>query len=135
MNKKLLIGFVVVLFLAFALDFISNTVLMKDEYEATAPLWRKPEEMKWGVVIISELFFAFFFTFIFSRGYEGKGIMEGVRYGLYVALMMMVPAAYMTYATMPVPYSLSLKWFLSGTVQYMIYGAALSLVYGMKEKT
>ena len=88
--------------------------------------------MKFGVILVAQLFFAFFFTFIFSKGYEGKGLMEGLRYGLYVSLMMNVQAAYMTYATMPVPYMLALKWFLYGTVQYLIYGAILAMIYGTK---
>jgi hypothetical protein len=134
MNKKLLIGFAVVFVLVFATDFVVNNYLMMSEYEATMTLWRRPEEMKMAVIVIAQLFFAFFFTLIFSKGYEGKGVVEGIRYGVYVALMMMVPAAYMTYATMPVPYSLALKWFLYGTIQYIIYGIALSYVYGMKEK-
>jgi hypothetical protein len=134
MNKKLLIGFALVFVLAFATDFVVNSYLMMSEYEATPTLWRRPEEMKMAVIVISQLFFAFFFTLIFSKGYEGKGVVEGIRYGVYVALMMMVPAAYMTYATMPVPYSLALKWFLYGTIQYVLYGIALSYVYGMKEK-
>jgi hypothetical protein len=134
MRKKLWIGFAVVFVLVFALDFVVNTYLMMSEYEATSSLWRRPEEMKMAVIIIAQLFFSLFFTLIFAKGYEGKGIMEGVRYGVYVALMMQVPAAYMTYATMPVPYSLALKWFLYGTVEYVIYGIALSYVFGMKEK-
>jgi hypothetical protein len=135
MAKKVLLGFIVVFVLAFALDYVVNTYLMTAEYKATESLWRKPEEMKMGVIIISQLFFAFFFTLIFSKGWEGRGIIEGVRYGAYVAFMMLVPAAYMTYATMPVPYALSLKWFLFGLVQYIIYGIALSLIFGKKEAT
>jgi hypothetical protein len=132
MNKKVLIGFVVVFVLTFLLDYIVNMYVMMADYEATKQLWRAPEEMKIGVIVVSQLFFAFFFTLIFSKGYEGKGIQEGVRYGVYVALMMAVPAAYMTYATMPVPYSLSLKWFLTALVQDMVYGIALALVFGKK---
>ena len=132
MNKKVLIGFVVVFVLTFLLDYVVNMYVMMADYEATKQLWRAPEEMKMGVIVVSQLFFAFFFTLIFSKGYEGKGIQEGVRYGVYVALMMALPAAYMTFATMPVPYSLSLKWFLSGLVQNMLYGIALALVFGKK---
>jgi hypothetical protein len=130
MNKKLWLGFVAVFVLTFLLDFAVNTFLMTKEYMETAQLWRPQAEMKTGVILVVELFFAFFFTFIFSKGYEGKGYMEGVRYGLYVSLMMNVTGAYMTYATMPVPYMLALKWFLFGTIQYMIYGAVLGFVFG-----
>lgn len=132
MTKKILIGFVVVFVLTFALDYVVNNFIMMPEYQATMHLWRPPEEMKIGVIVLCQVFFAYFFTLIFSKGYEGKGPVEGVRYGLYVALMMVVPSAYMSYATMPLPYSLSLKWFLSGVVQYMIYGIALTLVFGKK---
>ncbi len=113
MNKKLWLGFVAVFVLTFLLDFAVNTLLMTKEYMETAQLWRPQAEMKTGVILVVELFFAFFFTFIFSKGYEGKGFMEGVRYGLYVSLMMNVTGAYMTYATMPVPYMLALKWLCS----------------------
>jgi len=135
MGKKVLIGFGVVFVLAFLLDYVVNMYLMMPDYEATKQLWRAPEEMKMGVIIVCQLFFAFFFTLIFSKGYEGKGIPEGVRYGVYVALMMVVPSAYMTYATMPVHYALSLKWFLTGLAQDMIYGIALALVFGKKAET
>ena len=130
MNKKLWLGFAAVFVLTVLLDWFVSMVLMMGEYQQTAQLWRPEAEMKTGVIIIVEIFFAFFFTFIFSKGYEGKGVMEGVRYGLYVSLMMNVTGAYMTYATMPVPYMLALKWFLYGTVQYLIYGAVLAIIYG-----
>jgi len=133
MVKKVLLGFIVVFVLAIARDYVVNTQLMTAEYKATESLWRKPEDMKLGVIIISQLFFSFFFTLIFSKGWEGRGLIEGVRYGSYVAFMMAIPAAYMTYATMPVPYALSLKWFLFGLVQDIIYGIALSLIFGKKE--
>ena len=130
MNKKLLFGFLAVFVATFALDYVVNNYLMMKEYLETPQLWRPEAEMKVGVIVIVELIFALFFTFIFSKGYEGKGIWEGVRYGFYVGLMMNVTGAYMTFATMPVPYMLALKWFLYGTAQYMIYGALLGLIYG-----
>jgi hypothetical protein len=42
-------------------------------------LWRSETEMKFGVILVAQLFFAFFFTFIFSKGYEEKGLVEGLR--------------------------------------------------------
>jgi len=133
MNKKLLLGFVGVFVVVFVLEFIINNYLMMSIYEQTAGLWRPPEEMKMWLVIICQLFFAFFFTFIFSKGYEGKGIGEGIRYGLYVTGLMTIPAAYVSYATMPVPYSLALGWFLYGTVENVVAGSVAALVFGKKE--
>ena len=134
MNKKVWIGFAVVFVLVFVLDYIINNYLMMSTYAQVANLWRPMEEMKMGLIVVCQLFFAFFFTFIFSKGYEAKGIWEGVRYGFYVSMMMHVPAAYMTYATMPVPYSLALEWFLYGTAETIIAGIALALVFKKKKE-
>jgi hypothetical protein len=132
MNKKLWYGFVAVFVLTFLSNWVINMRLMMPDYQQTAPLWRP--EMNLGVIGIVDLFFAFFFTLIFSYGYDGKGWLEGLRFGIYVSLMMNVSRAYMTYATMPIPYSLALKWFLYGTVQFMIYGVVLAVIYGKSAK-
>jgi hypothetical protein len=134
MNKKLWIGFVVVFVLVLALDYIINNYLMMSTYAQVSNLWRPMEEMKWGLIVVCQLFFAFFFTLIFSKGYEAKGVWEGVRYGFYVSMMVHVPGAYMTYATMPVPYSLALQWFLYGSAETIIAGIALALVFKKKKE-
>ena len=72
----------------------------------------------------------FFFTLIFSKGYQGKGIAEGLRYGLYIGILMATPMAYASYAMYPIPYSLALQWFLYCTVQSILLGVLVALVYG-----
>jgi len=133
MNKKVLVGAVVVYILVALTDFVVHNMLMSGIYDSTKELWRSPEEMKTWVFFVTYIFFAFFFTFIFSKGYEGKGIMEGVRYGIYMSLLINLPAGYGMYASMPVPYSLALGWFLYGTAQFIIFGIALALVFKSKE--
>lgn len=76
---------------------------------------------------------AFFFSFIFSKGYEGKGILEGVRYGLYIGIWMSIGMAYGTYAMIAIPDSLALQWFIYGVIEYVIYGILLALVFGKKQ--
>lgn len=132
MSKKLLIGFVLVYVVFAALDTFVNAVLLAPSYESISHLFRPNEEMKLWVIYVSYVFFAFFFTFIFSKGYEGKGVLEGVRYGFYVALMMALPYNYMSYAVMPVPYSMAFQGFLYATIELIICGVVLALVFGKK---
>jgi hypothetical protein len=73
---------------------------------------------------------AFFFVFIFSKGYEGKGVMEGVRYGLYIGIWMGLGFAYGTYAMIAIPYSLAMTWFIGAIVQYVLAGIVAALVFG-----
>jgi hypothetical protein len=132
MNKSFWIGFVVVFVVLGILDTLTNTVLLSGVYDETASLWRPEAQIKIGVIVLSWAFIAFFFTLIFSKGYQGKGMWEGVRYGLYVTGMVSIPMAYMTYATMPVPYALTFQWWVYSGITFVIMGVLLALIYGKK---
>jgi hypothetical protein len=134
MSKKFWTGFVVVFVVIAVLEFIVNTLFLSSAYESTASLWRPMAEMKTYLFYIVYAFIAFFFTLIFSKGYEGKGAVEGLRYGFYVGMLMAVPMAYGTYASMPIPYSLALQWFIYGLIEYIVAGVVLALVW-RKEAT
>ena len=90
-------------------------------------------QSKMWIYYIIMLVGSFFFSFIFSKGYEGKGIIEGVRYGLYIGIWMSIGMAYGTYAMIDIPYSLALQWFIYGVTEYVIYGILLALVFGKKQ--
>jgi hypothetical protein len=130
MSKKFWIGFVAVFVALVAMDFVINTMLMKEDYAATAALWRPEAEMKIWIFQLVAAFVAFFFTLIFSKGYEGKGILEGVRYGFFVGMMMAVPMAYGSYGAMPISYGFALKWFIFGMIEYIVGGVILAAIYG-----
>ncbi len=130
MSKKFWTGFVVVFVVLALIEYIINTLFLASAYEATANLWRPMAEMKMWLFYIVYLFVAFFFTLIFSKGYEGKGAVEGLRYGFYVGMLMAVPMAYGSYAFMPIPYYLALQWFIYGLIEYIILGVVLALVWG-----
>jgi len=134
MNKKLWTGFIAAFIVYFLLDWVINGVLLKSSYmaEEVAKLMRPEADIQMWIFVVCDLFYAFFFTLIFSKGFENKGIMEGVRYGLYVGLMVSLPMAYGTYAVMPIPYTLALQWFLYGLVTNIILGVVLSFIFKPK---
>ena len=139
MNKKLWVTFIVVFVVYFILDWLVNGVLLHSSYlaEEVAKIMRPEAEINsnmW-IFIICDLFYTFFFTLIFSKGFENKGWMEGVRYGFYVGLMVSLPMAYGMYGTMPVPYSLALQWFLYGLAMNIIIGIVAALMYKPKAVT
>jgi hypothetical protein len=134
MNKKVVVGFIVVFVLMEVVSFVVNYLLLGSTYESLNHLWRPDMESKMWIFHVLMIIGAFFFTFIFSKGYEGKGIAEGVRYGLYIGIWMSIGKAYGTYAMIDIPYSLALQWFLYGTVEHIIYGIALALVFGGSSK-
>ena len=130
--KKVWIGFIVVFVLMVILGYIIDTLILGSTYESLTNIWRPDMQSKMWIFYLVMLFQAFFFSFIFSKGYEGKGIAEGVRYGLYIGIWLSVGMAYGSYAMIPIPYSLALQWFIYGVIQYIIYGIALALVFRKK---
>jgi hypothetical protein len=130
--KKVLLGFIVVLVLMEIASFIVEGLILGPTYESLKNLWRPDMQSKMWIFHLVMIFQAFFFSFIFSKGYEGKGIAEGVRYGLYIGIWMSVGAAYATYAMIAIPYSLALQWFIYGVIEYVIFGIALALVFRKK---
>jgi len=134
MKKRVWIGFVAVFITLQVLDGIVNFIILDPAYRSISHLLRPAGEMKFWIIPVTGLFFSFFFTYIFSKGYEGRGLLEGVRYGLYIGLMFALPMAYASYAMMPIPYSLALQWFIYSTLEYMIAGIVLALIFGPKEQ-
>ena len=132
MNKKVWMGAGVVFVLLSILGILIHGVLLTSEYAKMPELFRGEQDMKMWLVFVVYAFIAYFFTLIFSKGYENKGIAEGIRYGTYVGFMMAVPMAYGTYGSMPITYALALQWFLYGMVTYILCGIALAFVFKPK---
>jgi len=138
MNKKLWIGTVVVFLGMSVISFLVHGVILTSTYmlDPVKNLLRPEAEMMgmmW-IYYVVYLIISFFFTLVFSKGYEGKGIVEGVRYGFYIGVMMATPMAYASYAMYPIPYSLALQWFIYTLIQYLILGVAVAGVFGKKPK-
>jgi hypothetical protein len=45
--------------------------------------------------------------------------------------MIVLPHAYNSYATLQIPYSIALQWFLFGTLEYILAGILLSAAFRM----
>ena len=138
MNKKLWIGTVVVFLGMSVISFLVHGVILTSTYmlDPVKNLLRPEAEMMgmmW-IYYVVYLIISFFFTLVFSKGYEGKGVAEGVRYGFYIGVMMATPMAYASYAMYPIPYSLALQWFIYTLIQYLILGVAVAAVFGKKSK-
>jgi hypothetical protein len=134
MNKKLWIGFIVTLVLWNVLDFIIHGMILGSAYQSDEmmKIWRPDMESKMWVNYVVSIIMSFFFTLIFSKWYRGKGIIEGVQYGVYTGLLMATPMAYSTYAMIPIPYSITIQWFIYGLIHYITLGIVLALIFGKK---
>ncbi|MCL4548270.1 MAG: hypothetical protein M1495_06850 [Bacteroidetes bacterium] len=134
--KKLIIAFVVVFILLEATNYLVNMVILSSTYANPdiSKIFRPMAEMesKMWMMWIADLVYSFFFVFIFVKGYESKGIMEGVRYGIYIGLFIQLLAAVAQNVFYPVPGYLAVQWFIYGLIQSVIFGVAAAMIYKPK---
>lgn len=132
MNTKRWISASIAVFIAgFILEFLAHQVLLKGQYEPYKTLFR-PEEQMTSVfiwVLLGAILVSFLFCFIFAKGYEARGLGEGVRYGIYVSLFVVIPQSLFQYAIYPFPGKLAFFWIIIGTIEMIIYGIIASLIY------
>lgn len=129
-SLKFILCILAVFLFIFAFEWIWHGYLMGDLYVKTKALWR-PEEQMHGMMLImlfGQLLIATMFCVIFSFGYEGKGILEGARYGIYVALLMTGPHLIM-YAVSPYPILMVSLWTIAGFIEFVLAGVIAALIY------
>jgi len=113
-------------------EYLIHGLILASAYEATSELWRPDMDSYTWVFSVVGLVWSVLFVYIFIKGYEGRGIMEGVRYGFLIGLFVGFPMAYGSYAMMPMPYSLALQWFLYTVVECVVLGVVAAAVYRPK---
>ena len=135
-TKKFWIAVVVVFIILEVTSYIIHGVILASTYgsEEVKGIFRSMEEMeaKMWIMWITDLIWAYFFTFIFVKGYENKGIMEGLKYGIYMGLFVSLVFSYQSYVVYPLPYSLVFQWFIYGLIQSIVFGLVVASIYKPK---
>jgi hypothetical protein len=134
--KKLLLAALAAFVLLQLTDFLVHGKLLEGYYEGLSAqgVFRSEAEMSgymWVEILMTALF-SLFFTYIFVKGYEGKGILEGVRYGIIIGFFWKYINAYNAFVILPISYGLVWYWIISGFVQLILAGILVSLIYKPK---
>ncbi len=131
MNKKFLIAWLVMFVLYFAFGFIVHGVLLHDDYVATGIM--RPEDQQqgmMGLMVLAHVMLAGAFTCIYARGVENKPWLgQGLRFGLAVAFLAVIPLYLIYYVVQPLPSSLVCKQIVFDTVCTLILGAVVAFLY------
>ena len=135
MTRRIWIGFLAVFLATQTFEGLVNFYVLEPIYSQWINFWRPIAEVKFWMLPFTGMFFSFFFTFIFAKGYEKRGLGEGIRYGFYVAMMVSLPHAYGTYALMQIPYSVALQWFIFGSLECVGAGMILAIVFKSGQTT
>lgn len=131
--KRMGYASIAVFVVIFVIELIVNGVLLDGIYKQTASVWRPEadiEKMMW-LFWVGYLIFAPVFVTIYAKGYEvsKSNIGQGLRYGIYMGLLIAIPMNLGWYAVLPIPAVLSVYWMIAGMVEMITAGIVVSLIY------
>jgi hypothetical protein len=133
-TKRFIIASIVIFIAVEILDLVEHGLILGSAYMSLTGIWRTDMNSVMWIMYVTALAFSFLFVYIFIKGYKGKGIAEGIRYGLLVGLLMAGIDIANQYVVYPVPSMLAIQWFVYGMIRFVIYGIIASAIYKPSKK-
>ena len=130
MNRKCIISAVVMFVMAWALSFVVHGLLLGPDYSAT-PGMRPPAEAQQiiGYLILAQAIFGVAFAWVYFQGKEDKPwLAQGVRFGIAIAALTVIPTYLIYHVVTPVPLVLALKQIVLDTIRLVLMGVVLAWI-------
>jgi hypothetical protein len=130
--KKLVIASVATFVILMATNYLVHSIWLMPDYDAIPLSHRSP----WGIqhrfwaLVVGQVFFSVMFAYIYTRGRENKAwIEQGIRYGILMALVTVVPSSLSEYTVYIIPYRLAIKWMVAGGIQLILAGLVVAAIF------
>lgn len=129
--QRYLIGSIAVFVFFLVVEFIFHGVILTGCYEGHIDCIRQGYISSAYIIplLVGYLILAFGFCLIFTKGYENKGIAEGIRYGLYVAIAFIVSGILIAYAICPLSLWLAVIWIVGYLIIMILAGIIMAAIY------
>jgi hypothetical protein len=131
-NKKFLIAWVVIFVAWMVGSFVVHGVLLHDDYAQLPNLFRTESEAQqyFPLMILAHVILAGAFVWIYARGAEAKPwLPQGIRFGIVVALLTIVPTYMIYYVVQPMPGMVVVKQMIYDGILMMILGSIVAVLY------
>ena len=132
MNKQFFIAWLVIFVAWMAGSYVVHEILLHDDYMALSNLFRSKTEAQalFPWMILAHVIMAGAFVWIYARGIEAKSwLPQGLRFGLAVALLTIVPFYMIYYVVQPMPGMTVVKQIVFDGVLLLILGVIVALIY------
>jgi hypothetical protein len=130
--KKLAIATIAAYVVLMATNYLIHSIWLMPDYEAIASSHRTVEGImhRFWAMALGQFFFAAMFSYIYTRGRENKPWLEqGIRYGIVMTFMTVVPYSLSEYVVYVVNYMLVIKWMVAGGIQLIILGLIVAAIF------
>jgi hypothetical protein len=132
MNKKFLIAWVVLFIAWFIGSFVVHGVLLSADYMQLTSLFRTEVDAQkyFPLMVLAHVILAGAFVWIYARGVEAKPwLAQGVRFGIAVALLTIVPSYLIYFVVQPMPASVVIKQIVFDGILLVILGIIVAWLY------
>jgi hypothetical protein len=132
MNKKFLIAWAVVFVAWFLGSFVVHGVLLSPDYMQLGSLFRPEAEAQkyFPLMILAHVILSGAFVWVYARGVEAKPwLAQGVRFGIAVALLTIVPSYIIYFVVQPMPGAVVAKQIIFDGVLLLILGVIVAWLY------
>ena len=129
MSKRFLISVVVVFVMSMALGFTIHGLLLAQDYGQLSSLFRSPADQQrhFPFMLVAHALASLGLVWIYSRGREGKPpLAQGVRFGLAMAMVMVVPKYLIYWVVQPMPHVVALKQIGFDTIGIVLIGIVVA---------
>ncbi len=126
MNRKLLLAWVVVFIAWMAGSIIVHGTLLRDDYAQLPSLFRPEADAQrlLHLMVLAHVMLAGAFVWIYSRGVEnGPWLNQGLRFGLAVAFLTVIPTYIIYYVVQPMPSAMVVKQIVFDAILIVLLGA------------
>ena len=127
--RKVVPAVVVGYLLMMGLGYLIHNVWLLPVYRQYAHVWRPEAVMmrnRW-IMLVGQLIGVAAFTWIYTYGVEDKPWAgQGIRYGILMTLLAVVPSACAQYTVYSIPYTLAVKWMIGGGAQLVALGLVVA---------
>jgi hypothetical protein len=132
LKKTFFIAWPVLFVVWFMGSFVVHGLLLRADYMQIPNIFRQENDQQqfFPFMILAHVIVSGAFVWIYSRGVEAKPwLKQGLRFGLAVALLTIVPTYLIYYAIQPMPGMLVAKQILFDGCLQLILGAVVAFLY------
>ena len=131
MDKRLVPTWLVVFVLWMLGDFVVHGTLLRGDYAQLPNLFRSDADSQHYLpyMILAHALMAGAFTWIYVRGQQARPwLPQGLRFGLVIALLSVVPTYLIYYVVQPMPGAIVARQIIFGTVLMLVLGAVVAFM-------
>jgi len=132
MNKKFLAGWVVVFVAWMAGSFLVHGLLLQADYAQLPQLFRtEADSMQYfPLMLMAHVIMSGAFVWIYERGIDGSPWMgQGIRFGLAVVLLTVVPMYTIYYVVQPMPAAMVMNQIVFDGLLVMVLGVIVAWMH------